>query len=73
MATGGVISTAPLNSGNSGGPLVNSRGRVVGTNAWVLIGDDNPQDWNVAIDVPGLCVRIVDCEDNPKWTWGYDL
>ena len=65
----GVISTAPLNSGNSGGPLVNSRGRVVGTSSWSLIGEEDPQNWNVAIDIPAFCAALVDCADDPKWTW----
>lgn len=64
-----VVSSAPLNSGNSGGPLVNSRGQVVGTNSWVGYGEDYPQDWNVAMAIPALCVKIVDCEKDPKWTW----
>lgn len=67
----GVISTAPLNTGNSGGPLVNSRGRVVGTSSWSLVGDENPQNWNVAIDVPSFCAVLVNCDESPAWTWGY--
>lgn len=65
-----VISSAPLNSGNSGGPLVNSRGRVVGINSWVGIGSDHPQDWNGAMAIPALCVELVDCSSDPLWTWG---
>lgn len=65
-----VVSSAPLNSGNSGGPLVNSRGRVVGVNSWVMIGDDYPQDWNVAVAIPAMCLEIVDCGNDPRWTWG---
>lgn len=61
-----VIATAPLNSGNSGGPLVNSRGQVVGTNSWVRIGDDSPQDWNVAVGIQAMCDEIVACDD-PYW------
>ena len=65
-----VISTASLNSGNSGGPLVNSRGQVVGTNSWTYIGEEVAQDWNGSIDLPTLCVEIVNCAKGDALTWG---
>lgn len=64
-----IIATTPLNSGNSGGPLINSMGQVMGTNSWVRVGDDDPQDWNVAVAHRALCKELVDCGVHLGWDW----
>lgn len=64
-----VVSTAPLNGGMSGGPLVNSRGEVMGTNTWFYL-DDEIQDWNVAVGLPALCDQIVACDGDDYWSQG---
>jgi len=56
-----VIQTdAPINHGNSGGPLINSRGQVIGVNAQIATGGTD-SDGNIGIGfaIPINTVRIV--------------
>ena len=47
-----IQTDAPISNGNSGGPLVNSKGEVVGINTWSLTGEKGrAQSLNFAISI----------------------
>jgi S1-C subfamily serine protease len=56
-----VIQTdAPINHGNSGGPLINSRGQVIGVNAQIATGGtDGDGNIGIGFAIPINTVRIV--------------
>jgi S1-C subfamily serine protease len=58
-----ILMTAPLSGGNSGGPLVDNEGNVVGTYTFGQIGEQ----YNGAMSLNALCVKIMECEEDVFW------
>jgi len=58
-----VITTSPLNFGNSGGPLVDRDGKVLGTNTYTLLSDEGAeQPWHVAVENDALFEVLIEEE-----------
>ena len=58
-----ILMTAPLSGGNSGGPLVDNEGNVVGTNTFGQIDEQ----YNGAMSLNALCVKIMECDEDVFW------
>jgi S1-C subfamily serine protease len=59
-----VLITASISHGNSGGPLVDNEGNVVGTNSWGATGEQ----YNGAVSLDAMCVKIMKCEGKFYWS-----
>ena len=58
-----ILMTAPLSRGNSGGPLVDNEGNVVGTNTFGQIDEQ----YNGAMSLNALCLKIMECDGDLFW------
>ncbi len=58
--------TAPISGGNSGGPLIDNEGRVVGT----VTASAVDSDFNIATSLDGLCAKFIECDGSYYWPLG---
>ena len=75
-----IQTDASISPGNSGGPLVNSKGEVIGVNTFNIPGGGNAQNLNFAVsivdilneldvDKPGKINFANDCGNKQGWLW----
>jgi S1-C subfamily serine protease len=63
-----IVSDAAINHGNSGGPLVNSHGEVIGTNTWKEV-DNGASGISYSIGIPTICEKLLDCNKDSALLW----
>lgn len=57
-----IVTTTQLNPGNSGGPLVNSRGEVVGINTLGVNDQESGAFFYIATYIDAICEELVNCD-----------
>ena len=60
-----VLVTANVSSGNSGGPLVDNEGNVIGTVSW----SSTTEQYNGAKEIDAMCSKILKCDGKFYWEW----
>ena len=68
--------SAPINSGNSGGPLINTKGQVIGVNTFTVSSDDvseTPHSYSINMGqvIPALINLGIELESDPDLSWLY--
>jgi S1-C subfamily serine protease len=58
-----VLITANVSAGNSGGPLVDNEGNVIGTVSW----SSTEEQYNGAMSLDAMCTKILTCEGKYYW------
>ena len=57
--------TAPISGGNSGGPIIDNEGRVVGT----VTASAVDSEFNIGTSLDGLCAKFIECKGKYYWPW----
>ena len=60
-----VLFTANVSHGNSGGPLVDNEGNVLGTVSWF----SKAEQYNGAKSLDAMCSQILTCNGKHYWDW----
>jgi S1-C subfamily serine protease len=58
-----VLITANVSAGNSGGPLVDNEGNVIGTVSW----SSKLEQYNGAMSLDAMCAKILSCDGEYYW------
>ena len=53
-----------ISHGNSGGPLVDNEGNVIGTNSW----RSTKEQYNGAVSLDAMCIKIMKCKGKHFWS-----